>query len=112
MDLETFDWPVRPNDTGQVTFRALSVQFADGYSQEAEDGINPEKLIWPVTLVGTVEELEPVKEFFWRHRAVTRFRWTPPNHREGVYKTKGYNYVAHDGGNCTITATFEYAPVP
>ncbi|VVE28143.1 phage tail protein [Pandoraea pneumonica] len=113
MDLETFTWPVRPDVQGQVTFRTLTAQFGDGYSQQADDGINVEKQSWPVTLVGTTAELEPVKDFLRRHRGVTRFYWTPPDHSKGIYKvTGGYGYVAHGAGNCTITATFELSPVP
>jgi len=112
MTMEIFTWPFRRNLRGRISHRTLSAQFGDGYSQEAEDGINARGESWPLEFFGTEQELLPIKEFLDRHGGWKRFLWTPPLGVQGVFKnaTGEYELVPLGGGWFTLTVTFKSRP--
>lgn len=106
--VEIFSWCPRKNPRGDVRFRALKAQFGDGYSQEAEDGINSRTETWPLEFIGTESEILPIKAFLDRHGTWKGFLWTPPMGQQAVFlMEQGYSPVPIGGGWFTLTVTFK-----
>lgn len=110
--METFTWNHRKNPRGEITYRTLSSQFGDGFSQEVSDGINPRMESWPLEFFGTEAEIQPIVDFLDRHGGWKRFLWTPPAGKEQRFKIKDgkHQRVPLGGGWFTLSVTFESKP--
>ena len=110
--METFNWPPRVKSRGSVTFRTLKVQFGDGFSAEAEDGINSRAESWPLEFIGTEAEIRPIKDFLDRHGGWKRFLWQSPMGSLAHYKVVDgkYDLVPIGGPQYTLSVTFEMRP--
>jgi len=105
--LETFTWSARIGAQGDINHRVLTAKFGDGYEQAAADGINAEEQSWPLTFVGNLAKVGPIRDFLSRHGSWRRFAWTPPMGAAGVYRSdKGYKLTAIGGGVYELSATF------
>jgi len=109
--MDTFTWRPLTNPTGTSTFAVLSAQFGDGYSQEAEDGINNETQSWPLTFSGSKAEMQPIADFFRAHKGAAGFLWTPFMGVQGIYKVTTFT-MNEASGIYTITATFQQKFAP
>ncbi|MBR7961422.1 phage tail protein [Burkholderia vietnamiensis] len=104
---ETFTWSVRTGDTGQIDFKVRAAPFGDGYQQRVGDGINAKRAKWPITVVGTLAEVQPITDFLDRHAGVKAFLWTSPLGVSGRYTCASYSPRRGAGSIVTLTATFE-----
>lgn len=109
--MDTFTWRPLTNPTGTSTFAVLAAQFGDGYSQEAEDGINNETQSWPLTFSGSKAEMQPIVDFFRTHKGAAGFLWTPLMGTQGIYKVVSFT-MNEASGIYTITATFQQKFAP
>ena len=104
---ETFAWPVRTGDTGQIEFKVRAAGFGDGYQQRVGDGINSRRAKWPITIIGSLTELQAVLDFLDRHAGRKAFQWTSPIGVVGRYVCTSYSPRRGSGAIVTLTATFE-----
>jgi len=113
MSTQTFTWQPHTNPEGKSTFRVLSAQFGDGYTQEVGDGINTETRSWPLEFVGYAEQIQPIRDFLRQHQGFKPFLWTPPmESAPSLFVTRGFS-LQHMGGKAfTLKVTFEerFAP--
>lgn len=111
---DTFNWPpllVSPG--GQATLRTLKAQFGDGYSQEAEDGINNEISTWQLSFLGSAETITTIRDFLRSHGGATSFNWTPPLDTEKLFRCSSYTPPTPAGaGNYQLSASFVQAFAP
>lgn len=95
MAIETFTFCPRVNPEGAFTQRTRSIQFGDGYTQRAGDGINGESQSWPLTFVGDDAHIQPIIAFLRRHKGYMSFRWVNPLADLGLYCCPdGFNVTA------------------
>jgi phage-related protein len=105
---ETFTWSPRVNSSGETQASILSSQFGNGYSQRMSVGINNLASSWSVSFTGTEEYLEPIQDFFIRHKSTDHFLWTPPLAKQGAFiTTGGWQLQPHGGRKFTLTTTFQ-----
>ncbi|KVK77806.1 phage tail protein [Burkholderia sp. MSMB1498] len=104
---EIFAWSVRTGDTGQIDFKVRAASFGDGYQQRLRDGINSKRAKWPITIIGTLTEVQPILDFLDRHAGGKAFQWTSPIGVVGRYVCAGYAPRRGAGAIVTLTATFE-----
>ncbi|WP_322038435.1 phage tail protein [Burkholderia cenocepacia] len=104
---EIFAWSVRTGDTGQIDFKVRAASFGDGYQQRLRDGINSKRAKWPITVIGTLTEVQPILDFLDRHAGGKAFQWTSPIGVAGRYVCAGYSPRRGAGAIVTLTATFE-----
>jgi len=111
--METFIWAPQLEPTGEIDFRTLKAQYGDGYSQVADDGINPELEIWSLSFCYDAATSAAIEAFLRRHRKSTRFLWTPPGGTQGAYLASPFQKVPmYRGGPVRITVKFELAGLP
>lgn len=105
MVLERFSWQVTMDSTGGKSFRVKEVNFGDGYSQVAGDGINTAKKEQKIKYVGLKPELLMVVAFLDRHAGYKPFVFKHPVFGEGVYLVDKYSYspIAKDFYSLTFT---------
>jgi phage-related protein len=101
--METFTFCYTVGPTANVTNRALTAQFGDGFEQAAGDGINTKQSVWSIQLVGTESEMGLVRAFLDSHGQWKRFLWTDPLGDQGVYRAAAYGVTAHGGDDVSIT---------
>ncbi|NIH11210.1 MAG: phage tail protein [Serratia symbiotica] len=106
MAIETFSFPARVNTAGDTRYRIRKVQFGDGYTQVAGDGINPVIRSWELNFTGPREFIESVTRFLDVHQGVKSFQWHPPSGVVGLYRCEGYKFNAMKRGWFSVTATF------
>ncbi|KGX68066.1 phage tail protein [Burkholderia pseudomallei] len=104
---EIFAWPVRTGDAGQIDFKVRVAPFGDGYQQRVGDGINTKRAKWPITVIGALEEIQPIMDFLDRHAGVKSFLWTPPVGTPRRYACASYTSRRGAGSIVTLNATFE-----
>lgn len=110
MATETFTWRASgPSAQGDVTLRARTAQFGDGYKQVAADGINNKQQTWPMKFVGNEARIHEIVAFIDRHAGYKSFYWTPPMGVQGLYRIAQYTPAVEAGGVYSCTATFEQA---
>ncbi|MFJ3259651.1 phage tail protein [Pseudomonas sp. NPDC086581] len=109
---EVFTWDARVGAQGDVNQSALESRFGDGYAQALAVGINNSQQSWALTFTGKQARMQPIKDFFDRHKGAASFIWTPPLGEPGLYRCKGYKIGTHGRRNFTLSATFEqwFAP--
>ncbi|KVE45468.1 phage tail protein [Burkholderia sp. BDU5] len=104
---ETFAWVVRTGDSGQIDFKVRTASFGDGYQQRVGDGINSRRAKWPITVIGTLTEVQPIMDFLDRHAGIKSFLWASPIGAPGRYVCASYTPRRGAGSIVTLTATFE-----
>lgn len=107
MAIERFTWATEKGVEGDIKQRVRTTQFADGYAQSTEDGINNKSQAWPVTFTGMKGRIKDIMDFIDRHKGAKGFLWEPPLGDLGLYKCNGYKPVHRGGSVYAITATFE-----
>lgn len=107
MAIERFTWATEKGTEGDVTQRVRTKQFADGYEQSVEDGLNNQSQAWPLVFTGAKPRVMLIKAFLDRHKGAKAFLWTPPLGKLGLYKCNGYKPVHRGGQVYAITATFQ-----
>lgn len=86
MALETYQWPLqRGGGAVKYTKTVRSAQFDDGYSQDAESGINSTMIECPLIHVGNKEEVYAIRAFLLRH-IIKAFAMAPPGEELGLYR--------------------------
>ena len=68
------------------TFTITSVQFGDGYEQNAGNGINNRRQGWQLEF--GPDESQAVRDFLIRHAGHRSFEWTNPDGEVGRYAVK------------------------
>lgn len=105
---EVFIWQPLADPEGTSTFRVLSAQFGDGYTQEVGDGLNNEIRAWPLQFWGYEWEIQPIRDFLRRHQGFRPFLWTPPIEPDaGLFIARDIRIRAMGGKSYTLSATFE-----
>ena len=113
MATEIFTWtPVGPSAEGDITLRARSVQFGDGYSQAVADGINNKVGSWPLRFVGDRDTIRAIADFLDRHAGATSFYWTPPLEEQGRYRASKYSPGPMVKGLYSLSVTFQQVFAP
>lgn len=112
MATETFTWCPLIDPVGDVQHRTLRAQFGDGYAQVAADGINARSESWPLSFVGRLSAIAPIRAFLDRHGGWRAFLWTPPAGQLSQYRAAAYQLRAHGGDIYTLSVTFTEAHKP
>lgn len=112
MAIEEFKWrtQIQNSPAGEFAYNVRKVQFGDGYSQVAANGINPVSQKWPFTYTGHKDEVMPILNFIRQHTAKS-FIWTPPFGQKGLYRVDASSITMTplSPTALTINATFEQA---
>jgi len=88
--------------------RVLSVQFGDGYSQRAGDGINLQPQTWSLTFaVRSNTVAAAIELFFETEKGFTSFDWTPPGGSSAKFICREWSRSYDDYDVNSITATFD-----
>lgn len=107
MALETFTWRTQGTPEGEYKLAVKKAQFSDGYTQIAEDGLNPETQSWPLTFTGLESEMLPLLAFVRRHRTKACI-WTPPYGEAGLYRVEEDSVKAAPVGGKVMTVSFTF----
>jgi phage-related protein len=86
--MDTFDFPHNASVNGSTTYRSINVQFGDGYSQGAPDGINAEERELNIECVYlTIAQAQALDTFLKNHGGHRPFFFTPNDGRnvQGKY---------------------------
>lgn len=76
---QTFLFAPSPDGTSEdITNKARTAQFGDGYSQRVLDGINTRKRVWTVNFALPKARMEAIDAFLNARQGVESFYWTPP----------------------------------
>ena len=106
MATETFNYDRQAGAVGSVTFRTREIAFGDGYSQAVADGLNNEVHTWPLTFEGDLAAVQPIIDFFRRHKGYKSFYWTPPGTPQSLFRVKTYSITSVGGGVYKVSAEF------
>jgi phage-related protein len=118
MAIPTFTYDPITDPVGTSTYRTLTAQFGDGYSQVAGDGINNVYDTWSLSFAGASADVAPVKSFLDALQGYLPFYWTPPLGVQGLYRcgsasagtsstVSAPTLTASTGGNYVYTCTFQ-----
>ena len=107
MPLQQFTWRPDKEATGTSQFAVNTVQFGDGYSQSAEDGLNNETASWPLTFTKKRAEAEAIKAFLKQHKGAKAFAWQPPLEPMQLFTAGEYTVTPLTSSMYRITVTFE-----
>lgn len=113
---DTFNFKIRAEPSGQSTFRTLTAQFGDGYSQAAADGINTKVQVWNIEargpwvagLCAVGQAVKPVADFLDLQQGHKSFIWTPPDAVSPItVACDGYSTHKLGNGVTTLSAVFK-----
>lgn len=76
-NLPTTIEPTYAGTSKSTKTRVRRMQFGDGYSQRAADGINTVTQEWSVEWVGTTTQIDELEDFLYARGGVEDFDWTP-----------------------------------
>ena len=82
MAKETLTYAPLIGSQGKTEYRVRKLQFGDGYSQRAPDGIHIDLREYSLVFRGHVDYINKVKAFFDRHQGVKSFYWKAPDRDE------------------------------
>lgn len=109
---EIFDFEVQASPSASVSLSTISVQFGDGYSQAAANGINNKSQSWTVKFkgipdsdCGNIVAIDEVIQFLDRHGGWKSFEWTTPSGYTGLFCCNSYG-LQKDGEVQTVNASF------
>lgn len=104
--MATFNWTHDYGAELDVEPRTLSATFGDGYTQEAEDGINAKPRKWSLSFANrSYAEAEAIGDFLAENYLA--FDWTDPDGRPGRWKAASWRSGHPRARVKTITVTFE-----
>ena len=115
MAYQTFTWTPVAGPTSTSDFSVFQAKFGDGYIQEVGDGINNESVQWPLTFMGTREDIKPIRDFIRDHSGFLPFLWQSPTEDEPQLFVVNQYKVRVGAGKCptwTLDATFEQRFAP
>ncbi|EJL90213.1 phage tail protein [Pantoea sp. GM01] len=112
MAIEVFTWCPRINAEAEAKFRNRTVQFGDGYTQVAGDGLNPRSQEWTLSFTGSEAYIKAIKDFLDAHGGTRAFQWKPPLESIGLYRCETYKPTALGGKKYNLDATFLQAFKP
>lgn len=112
---ETFKFSASLQTEGTINQKVQTSDFGDGYSQSTSIGINNQYEEWNVNFKGKASYINQIRDFLDRHEGNKSFYWTPPDGKQGRYRSTNYK-INPLGGNAyeltsTFTQTFEPASV-
>lgn len=112
---ETFKFSTGLQTEGTINQKVQTSDFGDGYSQSTSIGINNQYEEWNVNFKGKASYINQIRDFLDRHEGDKSFYWTPPDGKQGRYRSTNYK-INPLGGNAyeltsTFTQTFEPASV-
>jgi phage-related protein len=110
---DTFNWvPAVSNLAGTATLRVRKAQFADGYTQRLQDGINNRASSYNLTFIDDAATISAILAFLDTHAGATSFYWTPLLRAQALFICETYSEPTKDGNAYTITATFDQTFAP
>lgn len=113
---QTFTHAISYSSVSEEELRLKSVQFGDGYQQDAPSGINAVSAIFNVVIdKATDATVTAVLSFFRARIDGDYFFWTPPIPGYGVQikvKCVRWSVVPDQYGSSTVNATFKQVFVP
>lgn len=116
---QIFEWSPLVEYSGSPSFRTLSAQFGDGYTQEVGDGINTKMDSYSLSFRGEFAKIKAIMDFIDQHQGYIPFYWLPKDYcgEMLLFVCKGYNKdnVSHDGrpnGIWSLSCTFEQRHEP
>lgn len=77
IDVFQFKTEIQNSPEANFTNAVRTVNYGEGYTQVAGDGINSEKKEWPITISGQADYVKSVLTFIRAHITVP-FIWTDP----------------------------------
>lgn len=104
--LQVFTWSPLNGPTADIEFRNTEVQYGDGYTAVAGDGINTESHSWPLTFKGMNADIKPILAFLRAHAGSRAFQWTNPLGELGLYRSKQLKVTQIDFARMSVTVTF------
>ena len=113
MPIETFTWDRQSGAAGKIKYRVRTVQFGDGYAQVVQDGLNNETQSWPLSFEGSMDMIQPIRDFFRRHAGYKSFYWTPPGESAALlFRVEDVTLTSVGGGVYTLAAEFKQVFYP
>lgn len=105
---ETFTYDRQAGAAGRIEYRIREVQFGDGYSQVVEDGINTKVQTWPLVFEGGITDMQPILDFFDRHKGSKSFYWTPPGTEDPLlFRARNVGLTSKGGGIFSVSVEFK-----
>lgn len=107
MAVETFNYLRQAGAAGTFTYKVLETEFGDGYTQAVADGLNNETQKWPLAFEGGIDDIQPIIDFFRRHKGHKSFYWTPPGSSGPLlWRVKNFTLQSKGGGIYNLSAEF------
>ena len=104
--VKTFTWQVERDIDPTIKYRAVEIQFGDGYKQTTADGINIKDESYAFKVHAYETEAKVIMAFFDEHQGWKSFFWTPPLGTIGLYKCTDPKPSPQGGGLYAISGTF------
>lgn len=114
MPYETFPTTVGPSYPveKQAEPRIKRVEFGDGYTQEAPDGINYNLYTWNLSWDSlTYDEKAEIEAFLVLRKGYETFLWTDPDGVEFRVKCRSWSVAENNPKIYSIKATFNQVPI-
>ncbi|ORM66128.1 phage tail protein [Pantoea rwandensis] len=112
MAIEVFTWCPRINAEADIKFNTRKVQFGDGYTQVAGNGLNTRSQEWSLSFTGTEAYIKAIKDFLDAHEGTKAFQWQPPLEDIGLFRCDTYKTTPLGNKKYNLDATFEQAFKP
>ena len=112
MALQKFTWKMDMGAAADTQFAVTKIQFGDGYTQVAGDGINPVTPQWSVSFTGDEAYIQAIKNFLNRHTGWKSFIWKPPLEPSGLWRAESFQISTHGNKKYTLSSTFIQAYHP
>lgn len=103
---ETFKFSVSSQTEGTINQKVQTSDFGDGYSQSTSIGINNQSEEWNVNFKGKASYINQIRDFLDRHEGSKSFYWTPPDGKQGRYRSTNYKINPLGGNVYELTSTF------
>lgn len=109
--VDTFDFCPGLDSQGTITQKVQTSNYGDGYSQATSVGINNQYEQWNITITGKASTIAPVRAFLDTHKGDQSFYWTPPNGKQGRYRSSEYQLTPQGNDvyklSSTLTQVFD-----
>lgn len=104
--METFDFKLTTESSGEIDHKVNETSFGDGYVQATSIGINNKTATWSITAIGKARYIRPIMDFIDRHQGSKSFYWTPAEGEQGRYRTSKYKIQNSGSDVYRVSATF------
>lgn len=105
MAVENYRWPCEPAGAASYKKTVRTAQFADGYQQIAEQGINSTLIEMPLRHTGPNTEIDQVQAFLEAHM-VKAFAIRPPGNPLGLYRVVADSLTRDQTGRNAATLSW------